>query len=794
MTLIGVAARSVQGAHQPIGLVAVDTNITGNGTSTAGMVEPCANIPAVGGTKQIDVVLKSVPAEGLVGAAFDLRYDPTKIKVTAYDANIMMPDAFVFLSDPLPDADGGFRLEIVDLDVPGYASGDGALVRFTVQAVGNGSTPVYLSDVVQGDFTPNFIAPDGGEVYPVAVMESAQITVGATNCLTPTPTPTAAPTVVPTAAPWSPAAKKLNNWTWYRSPNGLTTSYWFECGSSTADCASRWSSPNGQSLSDWNSRPSAVKFDRVADGNSSAEVLITAVDTIPLNPGILGLARAFDSGFNPCPSPPTNCTERWGEVWVADTEHIQEYGVLEQRRATVAHELGHVASLAHESVNHQCGSDASGAIPHSIMAYDCINPVSLGGEGEVWVQDFDVCGVNQRYVSSFGDAGCLDQPTQPSYFHSLPPCRLLDTRDGTGVPAPGKVGAGQSLSLLVATRCGVTSMPQVSAVVLNVAVTQPTAPGYFTVYPSDASRPLTANLNFLAGETRPNSVTARVGADGKVKIYNSGGSSHIVADVFGYYGPQPAQGERFNSLAPARILDTRNGTGGVTGKIGAGDAGTLTFTVAGKGGVPSAGQVKSVALSVAVTQPTAGSYLTIYPAELPSRPNASNLNFKAGATVPNLVTTRLSPDGKIKIYNLAGATHVVIDVAGWYTTGPSGDLFHAVTPARALDTRYGTGGKTGKLGAAGQTALKVAGVGGLPVAGAAAVVTNTAATQPSAGSFMTLYPSGTARPNASNLNYSAGQTISNATVTRVGSGGRIQVYNNAGSTHAVVDLAGWFGP
>jgi hypothetical protein len=71
--------------------------------------------------------------------------------------------------------------------------------------------------------------------------------------------------------------------------------------------------------------------------------------------------------------------------------------------------------------------------------------------------------------------------------------------------------------------------------VLNVTVTQPTAQSYLTVFPSGTTRPLASNLNFLAGQTVPNLVIAKVGADGKVAVYNDAGSAHVVLDVVGWY-------------------------------------------------------------------------------------------------------------------------------------------------------------------------------------------------------------------------------------------------------------------
>ena len=86
----------------------------------------------------------------------------------------------------------------------------------------------------------------------------------------------------------------------------------------------------------------------------------------------------------------------------------------------------------------------------------------------------------------------------------------------------------------------------------------------------------------------------------------------------------------------------------------------------GQGGVPATG-VKSVVLNVTVTEPTSPSWLTAWPAGQ-TRPLASNLNYVAGQTVPNLVVVDVGTDGKVNLYNSAGSTHVVADVAGWFTS------------------------------------------------------------------------------------------------------------------------------
>src|SRR5262249_10516485 len=75
----------------------------------------------------------------------------------------------------------------------------------------------------------------------------------------------------------------------------------------------------------------------------------------------------------------------------------------------------------------------------------------------------------------------------------------------------------------------------VGAVVLNVTASQPTEPTFVTVYPSGESRPLASNLNLVPGTDVPNLVIAKVGADGRVFLYNDRGATHLVADVVGWF-------------------------------------------------------------------------------------------------------------------------------------------------------------------------------------------------------------------------------------------------------------------
>jgi hypothetical protein len=215
-------------------------------------------------------------------------------------------------------------------------------------------------------------------------------------------------------------------------------------------------------------------------------------------------------------------------------------------------------------------------------------------------------------------------------------------------------------------------------VVLNVTVTNTTAASYLTAWPTGTAQPLVSNLNWVAGETVPNRVIVPVGTSGQVSVYNYAGSTDVVIDVGGWFTDSSnasATGASYVALSPYRTCDTRaeqtgvvaanqcnhNGTG--TGTLGA--AGSLSVQVTGDGGVPASG-VSAVVLNVTVTNTTAASYLTVWP-DPTARPNASDLNWVAGETVPNLVVVELGSDGAVDIYNYSGSTDVIVDVEGYYS-------------------------------------------------------------------------------------------------------------------------------
>ena len=85
--------------------------------------------------------------------------------------------------------------------------------------------------------------------------------------------------------------------------------------------------------------------------------------------------------------------------------------------------------------------------------------------------------------------------------------------------------------------------------------------------------------------------------------------------------------------------------------------------------------------------------------------------------------------------------------------------------------------------------MQVGGRGGVPGDAVAAVV-NVVAVGPAAAGFLTLYPCGSSRPEASTLNFAAGQTVANGATIRLGSSGSICVFSDQ-ETDLIVDVTGY---
>jgi hypothetical protein len=380
-------------------------------------------------------------------------------------------------------------------------------------------------------------------------------------------------------------------------------------------------------------------------------------------------------------------------------------------------------------------------------------------------------------------AGAQDAPPPPpgGTYRALTPTRILDTRSGLGAPK----GATGSATVGTAQVAGIPASG-VSAVAVNVTTIGPAAGGYLAAYATSAGlTPHTSFANYNKGQTVPAMTIVPVDATGHFTIFSSA-KTQLLGDVLGYVTtPQAATtGGRFTSVTPTRIMDTRTGLGGPV--LGANSVRNLKAV--GANGVPATG-VSAVVVNVIAVDPSATGYVTAYPTGI-ATPHTSTTSFAAHETRANRAIVPIGAGGQISFFNASGSTQLVVEISGYFTDSPdsAGSYYVARAPYRLVDTSQGTTGAP-TWHAAGAT-------GPVGVTMDAPATLTVSALNPATSGRITVYPTGTARPNVADFNAVAGQAVANGGPVAVTSGGTAQLYSAAAfsssGSRVLVDINGYF--
>jgi hypothetical protein len=117
---------------------------------------------------------------------------------------------------------------------------------------------------------------------------------------------------------------------------------------------------------------------------------------------------------------------------------------------------------------------------------------------------------------------------------TVAPCRVIDTRDSDGPwGGPALVG-GSARTFAIANRCGIPA--DATVVSVNVTITNPSAAGHLTFYPTGVSPPLASTINFRAGQTRANNAILPLSPAGDLDVSCGGsGTVDLIFDVHGFF-------------------------------------------------------------------------------------------------------------------------------------------------------------------------------------------------------------------------------------------------------------------
>jgi hypothetical protein len=130
-------------------------------------------------------------------------------------------------------------------------------------------------------------------------------------------------------------------------------------------------------------------------------------------------------------------------------------------------------------------------------------------------------------------------PDAPNGYVPLSvPYRDLDTRSGNGPITVGPVASSTTIGVDVG---GANGVPRNAVgALMNTTVTDVSAFGFLTVYPSGVTRPPTSNLNFTPSATVANAVLTGLGAaapNRRASVFASAGPIAVINDVQGYFAP-----------------------------------------------------------------------------------------------------------------------------------------------------------------------------------------------------------------------------------------------------------------
>ena len=379
-------------------------------------------------------------------------------------------------------------------------------------------------------------------------------------------------------------------------------------------------------------------------------------------------------------------------------------------------------------------------------------------------------------------------------FVPVAPCRVVDTRQASlGIFGTPKLAGGGTRSFPIRDKAGCNIDANAAAYSINATVVPQVSLGYLTLWPTGQNPPLVSTLNSVDGRIKANAAIVPAGFNGAINVYATD-NTELVIDINGYFIDTtiaPAA-LAFYPLAPCRVMDTRLPNGPLGGPIvAAGTSRAIPF-ISSNCGLPANAQAYSMNATVVPTGPLG--YLTLWPTG-EAQPLVSTLNALGGGIVANAAIIKAGVNGSVNAF-VTGDTHLVVDVNGYFAPpgAANAQRYFATQPCRVLDSRNPTGEFGGPvLAANGDRSYRLPLAGcGLSASAGAYVLNATVVPAPTLG-YLTLWPSGTARPVVSTLNAVDGSITSNMALVPAGANGAVSSFVN-NQTQLILDTTGYFAP
>lgn len=396
--------------------------------------------------------------------------------------------------------------------------------------------------------------------------------------------------------------------------------------------------------------------------------------------------------------------------------------------------------------------------------------------------------------------------TQANRFVPLDPCRIVETRpeynfEGrqAGFGPPFMVG-GETRTLTFPLSNVCRNIPFTArAVVLNITLVPRGFVDFVTVFPGGETRPEFYTARSQDGLVVANSAIVKTGSGGTIGIYASH-ATDLIIDITGYFTDDASVSNLvFYPLTPCRLIETRSDYRSPPGPFG-------PFSVASREtrnfrfpANPYCPVPVAAAYSVTVTVvPTLTlAYLTAWPSGR-GQPNVSSMNSPSGRVLANSIFLPASSDGSVNIFAFDKAD-IIVDINGYFAPddGVNGLFYYPARQCRLAHTNDASfAGSFGGPQLAGEVARTIPVQASprctdIPASARAYSLNATVIPNGSPMPFLTVWPTGQPRPNASVINAFAGQTVSSAFIVPAGAGGAVDLFALR-PTQMVLEISGYF--
>jgi len=387
-------------------------------------------------------------------------------------------------------------------------------------------------------------------------------------------------------------------------------------------------------------------------------------------------------------------------------------------------------------------------------------------------------------------------------FYPLTPCRIADTRVGSGFSgafgAPYLSGGATRSFSMPASSCSVPDTARGYS--LNFGAIPHGPLQYLTTWAAGLPLPQVATLGSPNGDAVSNAALVPAGTSGAISAYASD-DTDLIIDINGYFAPPgSAHDMALYAITPCRVADTRTGSG-FSGAFG---APSLSADIARTLPLPASAcslpaTAAAYSLNIGVVPYAALEYLTSWPAGL-QLPVVGTLGSPEGLQVSNAAIVRAGSAGAISLYASA-ETDVIVDSNGYFAAPGSANAlyFYSLTPCRIADTRSNSG--SGLTGAFGPPSLTAGATREFPLrssscgipASAKAYSLNIGVVTPGPLQYLTVWPAGRSMPTVGTLSAPGVGIVSDAAIVPAGANGGINIFVSD-ATDVIIDIDGYFAP